>query len=116
LADIERGFRVLNDELTIGLIYHRVPKFIQPNVTICFIALIMQRIILHRLKVARNLMSPQQALQMPATIHRNHAPWYEYQREHIHHLPRSSGNYQVLKTGGRPLSSYNLISYIRAFQ
>jgi transposase len=82
LADIERGFQVLNDELEIGPIYHRVPKFIQANVTICFIALIIQRIILHKLKVARTLMSPQQALQTPATFQRNHAPRYEYPREH----------------------------------
>ncbi len=82
LADIERGFQVLNVELEIDPIYHPVPKFIQPNVTMCFIALIMQRIILNKLKVAHTLMSPQQALQTPATIQRNHAPRYEYEREH----------------------------------
>ncbi len=53
---------MLNDELGIGPIYHRAPKFIQANIAICFIALTMQEIILQKLKVARTLMSPQKAL------------------------------------------------------
>jgi transposase len=37
LADIERGFRVLKNELEIGPVYHRLPKRIRAHAAICFI-------------------------------------------------------------------------------
>ena len=71
LADIERGFRVLKDEIEIGPIYHRLPKRIRAHATICFIALILHRIIRQRLKTAGSSLSPKRALQMLAAIQKH---------------------------------------------
>ena len=71
LADIERGFRVLKDEIEIGPIYHRLPKRIRAHATICFIALILHRIIRQRLKAAGSPLSPRRALQMLAAIQKH---------------------------------------------
>jgi transposase len=71
LADIERGFRVLKDEIEIGPIYHRLPKRIRAHATVCFIALILHRIIRQRLKAAGSPLSPRRALQMLATIQKH---------------------------------------------
>jgi transposase len=71
LADIERGFRVLKDEIEIGPIYHRLPKRIRAHATICFIALILHRIMRQRLKAAGSPLSPRRALQMLAAIQRH---------------------------------------------
>ena len=49
LADIERGFRVLKSEIEIGPIYHRLPDRIRAHATICFIALILYRVMRTRL-------------------------------------------------------------------
>lgn len=45
LADIERGFRVLKSELEIGPVYHRLPDRIRANATLCFMALILYRVL-----------------------------------------------------------------------
>ncbi|AWB33048.1 IS1634 family transposase [Orrella marina] len=71
LADIERGFRVLKDEIEIGPIYHRLPKRIRAHATICFIALILHRIIRQRLKAAGSPLSPRRALQMLSAIQKH---------------------------------------------
>ena len=63
LADIERGFRVLKDELEIGPIYHRLPKRIKAHASICFMALVMHRVLRERLKAAGSPFSPKMALQ-----------------------------------------------------
>ncbi len=101
LADIEGGFRVLKDEIEIGPIYHRLPKRIRAHATICFIALILHRIIRQRLKAAGSPLSPRRALQMLAAI-----------QKHTVHLGANtttaglsnittdqSGVYSALKTG-----------------
>ncbi|WP_368737865.1 IS1634 family transposase [Massilia sp. CCM 8734] len=49
LADIERGFRILNSGIEIGPIYHRLPDRIRAHATICFIALILYRVMRTRL-------------------------------------------------------------------
>ena len=71
LADIERGFRVLKDEIEIGPIHHRLPKRIRAHATICFIALILHRVIRQRLKAAGSPLSPRRALQMLAAIQKH---------------------------------------------
>ena len=48
LADIERGFRVLKSEIEIGPIYHRLPDRIRAHATICFMALILYRVLRSR--------------------------------------------------------------------
>jgi polysaccharide biosynthesis protein PslH len=44
LADIERGFRVLKSEIEIGPVYHRLPERIRAHAQICFMALILHRV------------------------------------------------------------------------
>ena len=49
LADIERGFKVLKSELEIGPVYHRLPERIRAHASICFMALILHRVMRVRL-------------------------------------------------------------------
>lgn len=62
LADIERGFRVLKSEIEIGPVYHRLPDRIKAHASICFIALILYRVMRQRLRAAQTGLSPERAL------------------------------------------------------
>jgi transposase len=62
LADIERGFKVLKSELEIGPVYHRLPERIRAHAAICFMALILHRVVRMRLKAADAGVSPERAL------------------------------------------------------
>ena len=62
LADIERGFRVLKSEIEIGPIYHRLPDRIRAHATICFMALILYRVLRSRLHASDTHLSPERAL------------------------------------------------------
>lgn len=62
LADIERGFRVLKSEIEIGPIYHRLPERIHAHAAICFMALILYRVMRSRLKDSHSNISPERAL------------------------------------------------------
>jgi hypothetical protein len=62
LADIERGFRVLKSEIEIGPIYHRLPQRIRAHATICFMALILYRVMRSRLHASDTGLSPERAL------------------------------------------------------
>ena len=62
LADIERGFRVLKSEIEIGPVYHRLPDRIRAHATICFIALILYRVMRTRLHASDLGLSPERAL------------------------------------------------------
>ena len=50
LADIERGFRVLKSDIEIGPVYHRLPQRIRAHALVCFMALILYRVMRMRLK------------------------------------------------------------------
>ncbi|MGQ0708558.1 MAG: IS1634 family transposase [Rhodoferax sp.] len=63
LADIERGFRTLKSDIEIGSIYHRSPKRIRAHALICFLALILHRVLRMRLKKASREESPTRLLQ-----------------------------------------------------
>ena len=63
LADIERGFKVLKSELEIGPVYHRLPERIRAHASICFMALIVHRVMRMRLKAANAGITPERALQ-----------------------------------------------------
>lgn len=63
LADIERGFKVLKSELEIGPVYHRLPERIRAHASICFMALILHRVMRMRLRAANAGISPESALQ-----------------------------------------------------
>ena len=63
LADIERGFRVLKSEIEIGPVFHRLPDRIKAHASICFMALIVYRIMRMKLKSANHALSPERALE-----------------------------------------------------
>jgi len=50
LADIERGFRVLKSEIEIAPVFHRLPDRIRAHALICFLALLLYRVLRLRLK------------------------------------------------------------------
>ena len=62
LADIERGFRVLKSEIEIGPVHHRLAKRIRAHASICFMALILYRVMRQRLKEKGYENSPERAL------------------------------------------------------
>ncbi|MDZ7856615.1 IS1634 family transposase [Sphaerotilus sp.] len=62
LADIERGFRVLKSEIEIAPVYHRLPERIRAHASLCFMALILYRLMRQRLKAAGHAASPETAL------------------------------------------------------
>ena len=71
LADIERGFRVLKSEIEIGPVFHRLPKRIKAHAAICFMALILYRIMRLKLKAANTTLSPERALESLRKIQRH---------------------------------------------
>jgi transposase len=64
LADIERSFKVLKSELEIGPVHHRLTDRIRAHAMICFIALLMQRVMRDRLRKSPvdEIVSPERAL------------------------------------------------------
>jgi transposase len=71
LADIERGFRVLKSEIEIAPVYHRLPERIRAHAMLCFMALIVYRIMRQRLKLANSDLSPEKALEKLRMIQRH---------------------------------------------
>lgn len=63
LADIERGFKVLKSEIEIGPVYHRLPERIRAHASICFMALILHRVMRTRLRAANAGLTPERALE-----------------------------------------------------
>ena len=70
LADIERGFKVLKSEIEIAPVYHRLPERIRAHASICFMALILYRVMRQRLKAADQAVSPETALAQLRKIQR----------------------------------------------
>lgn len=62
LADIERGFRVLKSDIEIAPVHHRLPERIRAHALICFLALVLHRVMRMKLKAAGHPLSPQKAL------------------------------------------------------
>jgi len=71
LADIERGFRVLKSELEIGPVYHRLPARIRAHASLCFMALILYRVLRLRLRASATQTSPERALAVLRRIQRH---------------------------------------------
>jgi transposase, IS4 family len=78
LADIERGFRVLKSEIEIAPAYHRLPNRIRARALICFLALVLYRLLRMRLKARDSQLSPERALEIarriqfhPITLHQS---------------------------------------------
>ena len=71
LADIERGFRVLKSDIEIAPVFHRLPERIKAHASICFMALILYRVMRQRLKLAGSELSPEAALAQLRRIQRH---------------------------------------------
>ena len=69
LADIERGFRVLKSDIEIGPVYHRLPQRIRAHALVCFMALILYRVMRMRLKANQREESPSRLLEQLRRIH-----------------------------------------------
>ena len=63
LADIERGFRVLKRDIEIAPVYHYKPDRIRAHGMICFLALLLHRVMRLRLKQNNSPFSVERALQ-----------------------------------------------------
>lgn len=63
LADIERGFRTLKSDLEIAPVYHRLPDRIRAHALICFMALVVHRVLRMRLKANQSVYSVERALE-----------------------------------------------------
>jgi len=70
LADIERGFKVLKSEIEIAPVFHRLPERIRAHASICFMALILYRVMRQRLKLAGHAASPETVLAQLRRIQR----------------------------------------------
>jgi len=73
LADIERGFRVLKSDLEIAPVFHRLPDRIRAHALICFLALVLYRVMRLRLKANGSGTSPKAALELLARIQKHRA-------------------------------------------
>ena len=73
LADIERGFRVLKSDIEIAPVHHRLPDRIRAHALICFLALVLYRVMRLRLKAKGHAASPRTALDLLARIQRHQA-------------------------------------------
>ena len=73
LADIERGFRVLKSDIEIAPVHHRLPDRIRAHAMICFLALVLWRVMRIRLKARGHSASPRTALDLLARIQRHQA-------------------------------------------
>jgi transposase len=83
LADIERGFRVLKSEIEIAPVYHRKAKRIRAHALICFLALVLYRVLRMRLKDRHSPYSPERALEMVRRI--------QFHRVTLHHHQTACG-------------------------
>jgi transposase len=63
LADIERGFRVLKSDIEIGPVHHRLPQRIRAHAMVCFVALVLYRVMRMRLKASKREESPTRLLE-----------------------------------------------------
>ena len=78
LADIERGFRVLKSEIEIAPVFHRRGDRIRAHALICFLALVLYRVLRMRLKDRHSHYSPERVLEImrriqfhQVTLHQN---------------------------------------------
>ena len=68
LADIERGFRVLKSDIEIAPVFQRLPDRIRAHALICFLALVLHRVMRMQLKDANSSYSPERALEIARRI------------------------------------------------
>lgn len=83
LSDIEQGFRVLKSEIEIAPVYHRLPDRIRAHALICFLALVLYRVLRMRLKARDHRLSPTRALEIANRI--------QYHQVMLHRQQTASG-------------------------
>lgn len=83
LADIERGFRVLKSEIEIAPVFHRLSDRIRAHALICFLALLLYRVLRLRLKARGSATSPERALEIARRI--------QYHQVTLHQRQSASG-------------------------
>ena len=59
LADIKRSFRVMKSVLELAPVHHRLPDRIRAHTFVCFLALVIQRVMQFRLRKATSELSSQ---------------------------------------------------------
>jgi transposase len=59
LVDIERGFRMLKSQIEIAPVFHRLPHRIRAHALICFLALVLYRVIRMWLKASNVAHAPE---------------------------------------------------------
>jgi transposase len=79
LADIERGFRVLKSEIEIAPVYHRKAERIRAHALICFLALVLYRVLRMRLKDRHSPYSPERALEIARRIQFHRVTLHQHQ-------------------------------------
>ena len=62
---------MLKSEIDIAPVYHRLPQRIRAHAMLCFMALILHRVMRQRLKLAKSELSPDQALAQLRRIQRH---------------------------------------------
>ena len=68
LSDIERGFRVLKSAIEIAPVFHRKPERIKAHAMVCFLALVLYRVLRMRLKSKDKHYSPERMLEIMRQI------------------------------------------------
>ena len=108
LADIERGFRVLKSEIEIAPVFHRLPNRVHAHAMICFLALILYRVLRLRLKDRGSPYSPERALEIARRI--------QHHQVTLHHRQSASGittlspeQQELFDTIGLPTPSANAL-------
>lgn len=72
LADIERGFRVLKSDIEIAPVHRRLPERIRAHALICFLALVLYRVMRERLRASNHPLSPRRAMALLRQIQKHH--------------------------------------------
>lgn len=83
LSDIERGFRVLKSEIEIAPVFHRKPERIRAHALICFLALVLYRVLRMRLKANNKQYTPERVLEIVRRI--------QYHQVTLHRKQSASG-------------------------
>ncbi|MCP5083292.1 MAG: IS1634 family transposase, partial [Alphaproteobacteria bacterium] len=73
LADTERGSPPLTSDIAIAPVHHPLPDRIRAHALICFLALVLYRVMRMRLKANGNSASPRTALDLLARIQKHTA-------------------------------------------
>ncbi len=61
-----RGFRVLKNEIEFAPVFHRLPQRIRAHALICFLALVLYRVLRMPLRAHGGQYSPERALEIAA--------------------------------------------------